>query len=86
MRILLAVLLSLIPLYARAEYLGVMSASPFGADSTADPFGAGSPFKPGGIINPFSNQSTTNPFATDASRRLARLSGLFGSFGLSGSV
>ena len=75
MRILLAVLLSLIPFSVQAEDLGDLSAYPFESGSTADPFGAGSPFKPDGINNqfshygsPFSNQSATNPFTTDAPR------------------
>lgn len=75
MRILLAVLLSLIPLSAQAEYLGQLSENLYAPDSTANPFGAGSPFKPDGINNqfshygsPFSNQSATNPFITDAPR------------------
>ena len=82
-----------LPLSVQAEDLGELSANPYAPDSTANPFGAGSPFKPDGFNNPFSpygspfsNQSATNPFATDAPRLLARLSGLFGSFGLSGSV
>ncbi len=90
---LLLLLLLVCPLSASAEHLGELSADPFDADSTANPFGAGSPFKPDGTNNPFSpygspfsNQSATNPFATDAPRLLARLSGLFGSCGLSGSV
>ena len=68
MWILLAVLLSLIPVSVQAEYLGELSANPYAPDSTANPFGAGSPFKPDGINNqvspygsPFSNQSATNP-------------------------
>ena len=89
----LLLLLLLFPLSASAEYLGELSANPYAPDSTANPYGAGSPFKPDGINNPyspygspFSNQSATNPFATDAPRLLSCLSGLFGSFGLSGSV
>ena len=82
-----------LPLSVQAEYLNDLSTNPFDSDSTANPFGTGSLFKSDGIINPFSpygspfsNQSTTNPFATDAPRLLSCLSGLFGSFGLSGSV
>ncbi len=60
MRILLAVLLSLIPFSVRAEDLGDLSANPFDADSTANPF---SPYG-----SPLSNQSATNPFAIDAPR------------------
>jgi hypothetical protein len=93
MRILLAVILSLIPFSAQAEYLGELSTNPYAPDSTANPYGAGSPFKPDGINipftpygSPFSNQSARNPFATDAPRLLSRLSGLFSSFGLSGSI
>ena len=71
---LLAVLLSLIPISVQAEHLGELSANPYDSDSTANPFGAGSPF---------SNQFATIPFATDAPRLL---SGLFGSFGLTGSI
>ena len=74
-RILFAVLLSLIPLSVQAEELGNLSANPYNSDSTANPFGAGSPFKPDGINNqfspygsPFSNQSATNPFATNPPR------------------
>ena len=90
---LLLLLLLLLPPAVSAEYLGELSTNPFDSDSTANLFGAGSPFKPDGINNPFSpygspfsNQSATNPFATDAPRLLSCLSGLFGSFGLSGSV
>ena len=82
-----------LPLSVRAEYLAELSANPYAPDSTANPFGAGSPFQPDGINNPFSpsgspfsNQSATNPFATDAPRLLTRLSGLFDSCGLSGSI
>jgi len=89
----MALLLLLLPLSASAGYLGELSANPYVPESTANPFGAGSPFKSDGINNPFSpygspfsNQSATNPYATDAPQLLACLSGLFGSFGLSGSV
>ena len=68
MRLLLAVLLSLIPITVHAEYLGDLSANPYESDSTANPFGAGNPFKPDGInnpyspfVSPFSNQSATIP-------------------------
>jgi hypothetical protein len=82
-----------LPLPVHAEDPGKLSANLYAPDSTANPYGAGSPFKPDGINipftpygSPFSNQSARNPFATDAPRLLSRLSGLFGSFGLSGSV
>ena len=74
MRILLAVLLSLIPLTAHAEYLGELSVNPYPPD------GINNPFSPYG--SPFSNQFATNSFATDAP---GLLSGLFGSFGLTDS-
>jgi hypothetical protein len=58
---------------AEAEYLGDLSANPFGPNSTANQFGGGNPFAPNSITNPFSpygspfsNQSANNPFATDA--------------------
>ena len=66
-----------VALFARAyaEYLGDLSANPFGPTSTANPFGGGNPFAPNSITNefspygsPFSNQSANNPFATDAPR------------------
>jgi hypothetical protein len=75
MQILLFTLLLLLPLTAQAEYLGELSANPYGFDSTANPFGAGNPFSPNSVKNEFSiygnlfsNQSATNPFATDAPR------------------
>lgn len=75
MKLLLAVLLSLIPLTVQAEDLGDLSANEFDPNSVANPFGAGSPFSPTSVTNqvgiygsPFSNRSATNPFATDAPR------------------
>jgi hypothetical protein len=59
----------------QAEYLGDLSANPFGPNSTANPFGGGNPFSPNSITNdfgpygnPFSKRSATNPFATNAPR------------------
>jgi hypothetical protein len=82
MRRLLILAVSLILLFsvvlfakAEAEYLGDLSANPFGPNSTANQFGGGNPFAPNSITNPFSpygspfsNQSASNPFATDAPR------------------
>lgn len=75
LRVLLLVLLLLLPSTAQAEYLGELSANPYGPDSVANPFGAGNPYAPNSVTNefgrygsPFSNQSATNPFATDAPR------------------
>jgi len=48
----LVVLLILsIPVFGQAEYLGELSANPFGPNSTASPFGAGRPFSPNSITN-----------------------------------
>jgi hypothetical protein len=56
-----------------AEYLGDLSANPYGPNSTANPFGGGNPFN--SLNNPFGpygsqfgDQSVINPFATDAPR------------------
>jgi hypothetical protein len=58
---------------AHGEYLGDLSANPFGPNSTANQFGGGNPFAPNSITNefspygsPFSNKSANNPYATDA--------------------
>lgn len=75
MQILLIALLLLLPQMVQAEYLGELSANPYGFDSTANPFGGGNQFSPDSIANefgrygsPFSNQSANNPYATDAPR------------------
>jgi hypothetical protein len=69
----LLMFLLLLPLPVQAEYLGDLSANPYGPNSTANPFGGGNRFNPNSPLNqfgrygnPFSNQSATNPYATQA--------------------
>lgn len=75
MRILLAVLLSLIPLSVQAEYLGDLSANELNPDSIFNDIGAYSPLSPTSPRNPIglygspiSPYSATNPLAVDAPR------------------
>ena len=61
------------------EFLGVLSANPFLADSTSNEFGKfGSPYEPDSISNPFgkfgspySATSVSNPYATSAPKIIA---------------
>src|SRR5262245_34235119 len=75
MRMLLALLLSLIPFSVQAEYLGNLSASEFDPNSIANPYGAGNPYSSNSVTNefgvygsPYSNRSASNHYATEAPR------------------
>jgi hypothetical protein len=77
MKLLLFSIFALLPFTVHAEYLGELSANPYGLDSTSNPFGAGNPFSSNSVTNefgiygnPFSNQSTTNPYGSTTSRGL----------------
>jgi len=74
-RILLAILLSLVPLTAQAEYLGDLSTNDLNPNSIFNdigPYGNLSPTSPRNPIgiygSPVSPYSATNPLATDAPR------------------
>lgn len=66
MKLIIAILISLAAVSARAE-------CPYDENCLNNPYGAGSPFKSDGLLNPsspygspFSDKSWRNPYATDA--------------------